>query len=45
MQEFLMGFSLLSAVWYALRSLPELMQVFGFLFGFLFASWAIDEYL
>jgi hypothetical protein len=44
MQEFLMSLSALSAAWYALRSVPELMQVFGYLFGFLFASWAMDEY-
>lgn len=44
MQEFLMGISALSAAWYVLRSLPELMQVFGFLFGYLFAAWAMDEY-
>jgi hypothetical protein len=45
MHEFLMGISALSTVWYVLKSLPELMQVFGFLFGYLFAAWAIDEYL
>jgi hypothetical protein len=39
-----MGVSALSTVWFVLRSVPELMQVFGYLFGFLFASWAMDEY-
>lgn len=45
MHEFLMSLSVVSALWYVLRSLPELTQVLGFLFGYLFAAWAMDEYL
>lgn len=44
MRELLMDVSALASIWYMLKAVPGLMQFVGLLFGFLFASWAFDEY-
>lgn len=36
---------LLGTFWYMLKSLPELMQYLGYLFGFLLGNWAFERYL
>lgn len=33
-----------ASVWQTLRTMPGLLQFVGFLFGFLLASWVLDEY-
>jgi hypothetical protein len=35
---------LLATFWYMLKSVPGLMQFFGYVFGFVLASWAFDQY-
>ncbi len=39
------GVVLLGGFWFMVKSVPELIQYVGYLFGFLLASWALDEYL
>ena len=36
---------LLATFWYMLKSVPGLMPFVGYFFGFVFASWILDEYL
>jgi hypothetical protein len=38
------GVVLLGTLWYMLQAVPGLFQALGYLFGFLLASWAFDEY-
>jgi hypothetical protein len=36
--------ALLATFWYALKTLPGLMQSIGYFFGFALASWVFDQY-
>jgi hypothetical protein len=44
MAEFL-NVSALAVVWYMLKATPGVVQSLGYVFGFLLATWAFDEYL
>jgi len=43
MRELLMGVSDLTSVWFVMNGAPGLMQILGYLFGVLAASWVFDE--
>lgn len=38
------GVALLATFWYMLKSVPGLMSLVGYVFGFGLASWVLDEY-